>query len=107
MKTLVLLLCLASCRAQVSLPDAPTPQPTHVYKDGYSSVHHSWPRRHAFALEMIGLGVAAGVFFYKTWPERCASKIDGFPYDGTPPCPTSCEADGCYWPGKPGMARHK
>lgn len=60
----------------------------------------SWVRRHPLLLEGIGLSVAAGIFFYKTWPQRCPSDVDGYPYNGTPPCPKSCESDGCYWPKK-------
>lgn len=94
---LVLAATIASAQTS-TLPDAPTPQQSPTVVLTFDHPHHSWVRRHALAIELVGLGVAAGLILYKTWPQHCPNYVDGYPYAGTPPCPTSCDSWGCTWP---------
>jgi hypothetical protein len=58
--------------------------------------HHNWFYRHPLLTSAIIVGAVGGIVA-STRQWGCPSHIDGYPYDGTPPCPKSCEADGCYW----------
>lgn len=53
-------------------------------------------------LTALTIGAAAGLAIgLATYQKPCPHYIDGFGYDGTRPCPKSCEGPGdCYWPGK-------
>lgn len=52
-------------------------------------------------LTALVIGAAAGTAIgLATYQKPCPSHIDGYGYNGTPPCPKSCDSDGCYWPGK-------
>jgi hypothetical protein len=49
---------------------------------------------------VVGAGVGIGVGLVVGYRKGCPSHVDGYPYDGTPPCPSWCGKDGCYWPTK-------
>lgn len=59
--------------------------------------HHNWFYRHP-----VITGAVAGGTFALIWglthTNSCPSYINGIPYNGTKPCPKSCEGPGdCYW----------
>lgn len=96
-------MALTSMLSFAQLPDNPAPQPSAVTK--WHELHEQprhriWFVRHPLATEMIVLGAAGALIMHYKWPHSCATKIDGVPYSGTPPCPKSCEGPGdCYWGG--------
>jgi hypothetical protein len=103
----IALTAIRAC-AQDSLPDAPSavkrqdcglksPCPEWHLDHAIPAVkRHNWFYRHPVATAAIVVGIAGGIVAAtRQW--GCPNKIDGYPYDGTPPCPKSCEADGCYW----------
>lgn len=53
-------------------------------------------RRHPRTTGIV-VGSAAAVIVTAVRHHSCARSYDGIPYQGTPPCPTWCGQDGCYW----------
>jgi len=55
-----------------------------VLTTGCTAIH-----RHpvAFTVVSIGVGVGVGVIVSKVTTTNCPSMINGYPYQGTPPCP--------------------
>lgn len=58
--------------------------------------------RHPKATALIvGAAIAIPVGIKLGYRKPCPSFVNGYPYNGGPICPTSCDRDGCYWgPGK-------
>ena len=100
---LVLALNGLQTAAQSTLPDAPLPQ---SHRTGWHELkasapkRHNWFYRHPVLLGLIAGGTIGTVVAIKQY-HTCSHRIDGFPYDGTYPCPKSCDGPGvCYWPAK-------
>ena len=84
-----------------SLPDAPSAlvgQRTtwHELKTP-APKHHNWFYRHPVLVGLIAGGTIGGVIAIRQY-HTCPSVIDGYGYQGTPPCPNWCGPHGCTWP---------
>jgi hypothetical protein len=104
--SLLLAFCLLTPMFGQELPDAPKPVPAYAPQEPhilpYYTVlpekHRSWAYRHRTPLWILGSGAVAAGIVLATRQHGCPHYINGVGYDGTPPCPKSCEGPGdCYW----------
>jgi len=59
---------------------------------------HKHPKATAI---IVSAAIAIPVGIKLGYQAPCKSYYSGVPYNGTPPCPKSCEGPGdCYWPPK-------
>jgi hypothetical protein len=101
----VVVLMLTPVFAQ-EVPDAPKPAPVYAPQEPHilpyytvlpAPKHHNWAYRHPIIVGAIA-GGTFGLVWGLTHTNSCPSYINGVPYNGTKPCPKSCEGPGdCYW----------
>jgi hypothetical protein len=120
--TIGLILCILfyGVTAHCQIPDNPQPQSDGTVCIGANSCgwhqlkelppmpkSHNWFYRHPLLTVAIPMVIGGGIYaLTKQW--GCPSHINGFAYDGTPPCPTQCYAIGnCEWGTKQVFIRRR